>query len=55
MSESAKEELYRVYKPTGNPQADGRVGEAERKDEVNAISNLSKVGLRIIPHDLRKI
>ena len=55
MSESAKEELYRVYKPTGNPQAGWRPGEAERKDEVNAISNLSKVGLRIIPHDLRKI
>lgn len=23
-----------IYKPTGNPQADGRVGDAERKDEV---------------------
>ena len=33
MPESVIKELCRVYKPTGNPQADGRVGDAERKSE----------------------
>ena len=54
MPESANEELCGVYKPTGNPQGVG-VPATERKDEDNATSNLSKVGLRIIPHDLRNI
>ena len=43
MPESVTEELYRIYKPTGNPQGVG-VPATERKDEVNANSNLFKVG-----------
>lgn len=46
---SAKEELYGVYKPTGNPQGVG-VPATERKDEKDAMSNLFKVGQRVFPH-----
>lgn len=44
------EELCRVYKPTGNPQADGRVGMLKEKMKLNAASSLFKVGLRVFPH-----
>ena len=42
MPESAKEELYRVYKPTGNPQRVGALAELEGKMKMNASSSFTK-------------
>ena len=44
-----------IYKPTGNPQAEGRLGMLKGKMKLNAASNLFKVGLRIIPHMICEI
>lgn len=49
---SAEEELCGLYKPTGNPQAEGRLGMLKGKVKRNAGSNFSKMGLRIIPYNL---
>ena len=40
--ESANEELCRIYKPTGNPQAGWRSGELKDKVKKNASSNFIK-------------
>lgn len=42
-----------IVEPTGNPQAEGRLGMLKGKVKRNAGSNFSKMGLRIIPYDLR--
>ena len=52
---SAEEKLYGIYKPTGNPQAEGRLGMLKGKMKLNAASSLFKVGLRIIPHMICEI
>ena len=43
MLESAKEELYRVYKPTGNPQRVGALAELESRMKIYASSSLTKL------------
>ena len=42
MPESAKEELYRVYKPTGNPQRVGALAKLEDRMKMYASSSSIK-------------
>jgi hypothetical protein len=39
-----------IVEPTGNPQAEGRLGMLKGKVKRNAGSSFSKMGLRIIPY-----
>jgi hypothetical protein len=43
MLESAREELCRVYNPTGNPQRVGALAELESKMKIYASSSLTKL------------
>jgi hypothetical protein len=42
-----------IVEPTGNPQAEGRLGVLKGKVKRNAGSIFSKVGLRKFPHIIK--